>query len=152
MRKIQDHPSADAAGRAFYRCDPAVLPSAGIRHQVPQRTTAMLDAPTAEATGSSLSEQKAAARMKANGPNGLTRTGRRTPCRPMLEVQRSLTFFALVRRIVGLIIAAMTFNATAKIVMAIGLGTRGFALRIVPGIALSMLAAWMTAALMGLRG
>ncbi len=50
------------------------------------------------------------------------------------------------------ILTAMTTNAAAKIVMAISLGTRGFALRIVPGIVLSMLAAWMTAALMGLRG
>ena len=48
------------------------------------------------------------------------------------------------------ILAAMTTNAAAKIVMAISLGTRGFALRIVPGIVLSMLAAWMTVVLMGL--
>ena len=40
------------------------------------------------------------------------------------------------------ILAAMTTNAAAKIVMAISLGGRGFALRIIPGIALSMLAAW----------
>jgi uncharacterized membrane protein (DUF4010 family) len=45
------------------------------------------------------------------------------------------------------ILAAMTTNAAAKIVMAISLGTRGFALRIVPGVVLSMLAAWMIAAL-----
>lgn len=50
------------------------------------------------------------------------------------------------------ILAAITTNAAAKMVMAISLGTRGFALRIVPGIVLSILAAWMTAALMGLRG
>ena len=53
---------------------------------------------------------------------------------------------------VGPIIAAMTTNAAAKIVMAVSLGNRGFALRIVPGILLSLLAAWITAALIGLGG
>jgi uncharacterized membrane protein (DUF4010 family) len=43
------------------------------------------------------------------------------------------------------ILAAMTTNALAKIAMAISLGTTGFALRIVPGIALSMAAAWLVA-------
>ncbi|WP_431303071.1 MgtC/SapB family protein [Sediminicoccus sp. BL-A-41-H5] len=46
------------------------------------------------------------------------------------------------------ILAAMTTNAAAKIVMAISLGTRGFALRIVPGVVISMLAAWTVAAVM----
>ena len=46
------------------------------------------------------------------------------------------------------ILAAMTANAAAKIVMAISVGTRGFAVRIVPGVALSMLAAWAMAAVM----
>jgi uncharacterized membrane protein (DUF4010 family) len=40
------------------------------------------------------------------------------------------------------ILAAMTSNAIAKIAMAVGAGQRGFALRIVPGIALSIAAAW----------
>jgi uncharacterized membrane protein (DUF4010 family) len=40
------------------------------------------------------------------------------------------------------ILAAMTSNAMAKIVMAVGAGGRGFALRIVPGIVLSIAAAW----------
>jgi len=42
----------------------------------------------------------------------------------------------------------MTTNAVAKIVTAISVGTRGFALRIVPGAALSMVAAWGMAAVM----
>jgi preprotein translocase subunit SecD len=42
----------------------------------------------------------------------------------------------------------MTTNAAAKIVMAVSLGTRGFALRIVPGVVLSMLAAWTVAAVL----
>jgi len=46
------------------------------------------------------------------------------------------------------ILAAMTTNAAAKIVMAVSLGTRGFALRIVPGVVLSMLAAWTVAAVL----
>lgn len=46
------------------------------------------------------------------------------------------------------ILAAMTTNAAAKIAMAISLGTRRFALRIIPGIVLSMLAAWTVAAVM----
>ena len=48
----------------------------------------MLDAPTAEAIGSGLSEQEAASRRKADGPNELARTGRRTPFRIVLEVLR----------------------------------------------------------------
>ena len=48
----------------------------------------MLDAPTAKAIGSGLSEQEAAARLKADGPNELARTGRRTPFRIVLEVLR----------------------------------------------------------------
>ena len=48
---------------------------------------------------------------------------------------------------VGPILAAITTNAAAKIIMAISLGNRGFALRIVPGILLSLLAAWITATL-----
>ena len=48
----------------------------------------MLDAPTAEAIGSGLSEQEAASRLKADGPNELARTGRRTPFRIVLEVLR----------------------------------------------------------------
>jgi uncharacterized membrane protein (DUF4010 family) len=46
------------------------------------------------------------------------------------------------------ILAAMTTNAAAKIAMAVTLGTRGFAVRIVPGVVLSMLAAWAVAAVM----
>jgi uncharacterized membrane protein (DUF4010 family) len=46
------------------------------------------------------------------------------------------------------ILAAMTTNALAKIAMAISLGSRGFAIRIVPGIALSMAAAWLVAVAM----
>ncbi len=45
-------------------------------------------------------------------------------------------------------LAAMTANAATKIVMAISVGTRGGAVRIAPGVALSMLAAWATAAVM----
>ena len=48
----------------------------------------MLDAPTAKAIGSGLSEQEAAARLKADGPNELARTGRRTPFRIVVEVLR----------------------------------------------------------------
>jgi Ca2+-transporting ATPase len=48
----------------------------------------MPDAPTAEAIGSGLSDQDAAARLKADGPNELARTGRRTPFRIVLEVLR----------------------------------------------------------------
>ncbi len=46
------------------------------------------------------------------------------------------------------ILAAMTTNAAAKIAMAISLGTRSFAVRIVPGVVLSVLAAWTVAAVM----
>jgi len=45
------------------------------------------------------------------------------------------------------ILAAMTSNACAKIVMACGVGSRGYALRIVPGIVLSIAAAWFIAIL-----
>lgn len=50
------------------------------------------------------------------------------------------------------ILAAMTTNAAAKIAMAISLGTRSFAVRIVPGVVLSMLAAWTIAMLLWLGG
>ncbi len=50
------------------------------------------------------------------------------------------------------ILAAMTTNAAAKIAMATSLGTRPFALRVVPGIVLSMLTAWTVAALIWLWG
>ena len=43
------------------------------------------------------------------------------------------------------ILAAMTSNAIAKIVMAVGAGSRGFALRIAPALVLSMAAAWAVA-------
>lgn len=43
------------------------------------------------------------------------------------------------------ILAAMTTNAFAKIAMAIGVGSRSFARRLVPGIVLSMAAAWAVA-------
>jgi uncharacterized membrane protein (DUF4010 family) len=49
------------------------------------------------------------------------------------------------------VLAAMTSNALAKIAMAISVGSRGFALRIVPGIALSIAAAWAVAGLMVFR-
>ena len=48
----------------------------------------MPDAPIAKAMGSGLSEQEAAARLAADGPNELARTGRRTPLRIVLEVLR----------------------------------------------------------------
>ena len=44
------------------------------------------------------------------------------------------------------ILAAMTTNALTKIAMAIGAGSGAFAMRIVPGIVLSMVAAWAVAA------
>ena len=40
------------------------------------------------------------------------------------------------------ILAAITSNAIAKIVMAVGAGYRGFALRIAPALLLSMAWAW----------
>lgn len=43
------------------------------------------------------------------------------------------------------ILAAMTTNALAKVAMAIGVGSREFARRLVPGIVLSMAAAWAVA-------
>ena len=46
------------------------------------------------------------------------------------------------------ILAAMTSNACAKIAMAFSVGPRGFALRIVPGIVLSIAAVWVVAGLM----
>jgi uncharacterized membrane protein (DUF4010 family) len=44
------------------------------------------------------------------------------------------------------ILAAMTSNAAAKIAMAIGAGSRGFALRVTPGLIAPMAAAWAVAA------
>lgn len=49
------------------------------------------------------------------------------------------------------ILAAMTSNACAKIAMAFSVGPRGFALRIVPGIVLSIAAVWAVAGLMVFR-
>jgi uncharacterized membrane protein (DUF4010 family) len=49
------------------------------------------------------------------------------------------------------ILAAVTSNAAAKIAMAFGGGSRGFALRITPGIATPVAAAWVVAALTALR-
>jgi uncharacterized membrane protein (DUF4010 family) len=49
------------------------------------------------------------------------------------------------------ILAAMTTNAAAKCVMAVTAGSRAFAVRVVLGVALSMIAAWSTAAFMILR-
>jgi uncharacterized membrane protein (DUF4010 family) len=43
------------------------------------------------------------------------------------------------------ILATMTSNAVAKVVVAIGAGSRGFLLRIAPGLILSMAAAWVCA-------
>ncbi len=48
----------------------------------------MLDAPIAGSIGSGLSEQEAAARLEADGPNELAHAGRRTPFRIVLEVLR----------------------------------------------------------------
>jgi len=48
----------------------------------------MLEAPMAKASGSGLSEQEAAARLAADGPNELARTGHRTPFLIVLEVLR----------------------------------------------------------------
>jgi Ca2+-transporting ATPase len=48
----------------------------------------MPDAPMSKEIGGGLSEQEAAARLKADGPNELARTGRRTPFRIVLEVLR----------------------------------------------------------------
>jgi uncharacterized membrane protein (DUF4010 family) len=45
------------------------------------------------------------------------------------------------------ILAAITSNAAAKIAMAFGAGSRGFALRIAPGIVAPVAAAWAVAAL-----
>ena len=49
------------------------------------------------------------------------------------------------------ILAAITSNAAAKIAMAFGAGSRGFALRIAPGIVAPVTAAWVVAALTVLR-
>ena len=49
------------------------------------------------------------------------------------------------------ILAAITSNAAAKIAMAWGAGSRGFALRITPGIVTPVAAAWAVAALTALR-
>ena len=49
------------------------------------------------------------------------------------------------------ILAAMTSNAVAKIAMAIGAGSRGFALRVTPGLILPTAAAWAVAAATVLR-
>ena len=49
------------------------------------------------------------------------------------------------------ILVAMSSNAAAKGIMAIAAGSRGFAFRIVPGLVLSMAAAWATATVVGLR-
>jgi uncharacterized membrane protein (DUF4010 family) len=45
------------------------------------------------------------------------------------------------------ILGAMTSNTVAKIVMAIGAGSRGFAVRITPGLVVSIAAAWAVAVL-----
>jgi uncharacterized membrane protein (DUF4010 family) len=44
------------------------------------------------------------------------------------------------------ILAAMTSNAVAKMAMAIGAGSRGFALRMTPGLIAPVAAAWAVAA------
>jgi uncharacterized membrane protein (DUF4010 family) len=49
------------------------------------------------------------------------------------------------------ILAAMTSNTVAKIAMATGAGSRGFALRIAPGLLAKMAAAWAVAFLTVLR-
>jgi uncharacterized membrane protein (DUF4010 family) len=49
------------------------------------------------------------------------------------------------------ILAGMTSNAAAKGIMAIGAGSWSFALRIVPGLLLSLAAAWIAAFVTGLR-
>ena len=49
------------------------------------------------------------------------------------------------------ILAAMTSNSAAKITMAIGGGSRGFALRIAPGLVAPIAAAWAVAVLTALR-
>ena len=46
------------------------------------------------------------------------------------------------------VLAAMTSNTLAKIVMAVAAGSGGFAMRIVPGLVLSMAVAWAAAAVM----
>ena len=42
------------------------------------------------------------------------------------------------------ILAAMSCNAGSKIVVSLSAGSRGFALRIIPGLVLSTVAAWAT--------
>jgi uncharacterized membrane protein (DUF4010 family) len=49
------------------------------------------------------------------------------------------------------ILAGMTSNAVAKCVMAVGAGSWRFVLRVVPGLLLSLAAAWSAAFAMGLR-
>jgi hypothetical protein len=49
------------------------------------------------------------------------------------------------------ILVAMTSNAVAKGVMAVGAGSRGFALRVIPGLVLSMASAWGVALATTLR-
>src|SRR5271166_5217233 len=49
------------------------------------------------------------------------------------------------------ILAAMTSNTVAKLAMAIGGGSRGFALRIAPGLVAPNAVAWAVAALTALR-
>lgn len=49
------------------------------------------------------------------------------------------------------ILAAMTSNAAAKIAMAIGMGSRAFAIRVTPGLILPIAAAWAVATPMLLR-
>jgi uncharacterized membrane protein (DUF4010 family) len=44
------------------------------------------------------------------------------------------------------ILAAMTSNAAAKVAMAIGTGSRGFAMRVTPGLIMPIAAAWAVAA------
>lgn len=60
-RPIQDQRSADSDGRAFHHSDTVPLRSAGIRHLVPRRRIAMLDAQEAEAIGSGLISPRALA-------------------------------------------------------------------------------------------
>ena len=43
------------------------------------------------------------------------------------------------------ILTAMTTNALAKVAMAVGTGERAFVARVVPGVALSLSAAWLAA-------
>lgn len=49
------------------------------------------------------------------------------------------------------ILAAMTSNALAKIAVTVGMGSAGFAMRLVPGLIFSMAVAWIVAGMMILR-